>query len=133
MTSTSKKRALLVDDYLFTRSLLRRVLESLSVEVLEADDGVVAWNTMETAYKENNPIDIVFTDLSMPNMDGLKFIKKSKEDSRFKHITFIIVTGQRDNAVILSSLSAGAADYILKPLVLEEVTPRVQVIMNRLK
>jgi CheY-like chemotaxis protein len=66
-------------------------------------------------------IDLIFTDINMPNMDGLELIKRCKEDERLKNIPIVIITTEdrvedRDRA-----LELGATGFVTKPLDRESI------------
>lgn len=127
------KKILLVDDYMFARGIIRRCLMEHSCQVDEADNGQQAWEKLDQACLEKKTYDLVFLDLQMPQMDGLKLLKKCKSDSRMAKTEFVIVTGQKENSIIVEVLAAGAMDYILKPLNVDDCKIKVQEILHRLK
>lgn len=115
MTEPTKKlpAVLVVDDSRLMRVAARKILKT-DFEIVEAEDGEVAWDTLQ----ENHDIDLVMSDLSMPNLDGLGLLKKIRQsdETRLKDLPVIIVTGaEDDNGSKESALTAGASDFITKP------------------
>ncbi|WP_168122528.1 response regulator [Paenibacillus sp. HB172176] len=81
----------------------------------EADDGDVA---LEMVEKEQP--DLILTDVRMPNLDGLTMAKKVSE--KYPHCKIIFVSGHDDADYLKSALKVSAADYIFKPVNLQELT-----------
>ena len=91
---SSKPMVLVVDDSRLMRLAARKILKN-DFEILEAEDGEVAWDKLQ----DNNNITLVMSDLSMPNLDGLGLLKKIRESSQpeLKELPVIIVTGAEDD------------------------------------
>ncbi|MBF0486650.1 MAG: response regulator [Nitrospirae bacterium] len=79
---------------------------------------------------EFNKIDVVITDIRMGDMDGIEVLKRAK--SYYKDIECIILTGIKDNEYAVRSLRAGAADYITKPINLDELLLSVNKTIERI-
>ena len=123
-STTDKATILVVDDSRLMRVAARKILKS-DFEVLEAEDGEVAWDLLQG---EQN-IDLVMSDLSMPNLDGLGLLKMVREssDQRIKDLPVIIVTGAEDDDGSKSiALAAGASDFITKPFESVELLARAK-------
>lgn len=60
--------------------------------------------------------DIIISDILMPKMSGIKMCKALKEDAELKHIPIIFLSASNDDYLALSSLDAGGARYISKPI-----------------
>ncbi len=93
VTEETKKRLLLVDDSPFFRKFMKPILLVSGYSVTTAESGLDALNILE---KRNANFDIILTDINMPEMDGIEFIKKCKGDSRFAEIPFIALTSQEE-------------------------------------
>ena len=107
-------RVLVVDDEAAARTALRDLLKSENFEVDLAPDGVTALERLAEL-----PPDIVVTDLSMPNMDGMQLIKEIHERSR--SLPIIVVTSAAELRPAVAAMRAGAIDYITKPVDFEEL------------
>ncbi|WP_420266079.1 response regulator [Candidatus Magnetominusculus dajiuhuensis] len=79
---------------------------------------------------EFNKIDVVITDIRMGDMDGIEVLERAK--SYYKDIECIILTGLKDNEYAVKSLRAGAADYITKPINLDELLLSVNKAIERI-
>jgi len=112
-TCSSKPTVLVVDDSRLMRLAARKILKN-DFEILEAEDGEAAWDTLN----DRSDITLVMSDLSMPNLDGLGLLKKIRESSQpeLKELPVIIVTGaEDDDGSKKTALAAGASDFITKP------------------
>lgn len=108
-----KARVLLVDDSKVMRKAALKML-SEEFDVVTAEDGVDGWRQLET----DNTLQVVFTDLSMPRLDGYGLLKKIRtaEDPGTAGMPVIIVTGaENDDAAREKALDMGATDFITKP------------------
>ena len=115
---------LLVEDSQTTTALLSKYLGS-SYEMLHASDGVEAWRMLE----ENPEIDLVITDINMPNMTGHQLLVKIRknEDGRYSNLPVIVMTTAEDNVDRNLAFLNGANDFITKPIDEMELQARVGV------
>ena len=106
-------RILTVDDSRLMRKAVARILKGMN-DVVEAEHGEDAWEMLQ----QDETIQIVCCDLSMPIMDGFGFLKlvRSSEDDRIRDMPVIIVTGQEDSEENRNKIfEAGASDFVSKP------------------
>ena len=115
---------LLVDD---NYDFLKFLSESLAKQyhVLKATNGKHALNVLE---KED--IDLVVSDIMMPEMDGLELCSTIKNDIRYSHIPIILLTAKASEEHQLEGLSVGADDYITKPFNMEVLKLRINKIIE---
>ncbi len=109
----TKPIILVVDDSRLMRLAARKILKD-DFDILEAADGEQAWDSLQT----NSQIQLVMSDLSMPNLDGLGLLKRMREAEHpgIKTLPVIIVTGaEDDDGSKQTALDAGASDFITKP------------------
>ena len=102
---------LLAEDTAFFRKQMVNFLKDEGFKVIDAEDGLVAWELLE---KNKNEITIVLTDIEMPNMNGLELTKKIKTDSRFSKLPVIAVTSLTDEKTRIKGQKAGIDDYQVK-------------------
>ncbi len=114
-------KILVAEDDPVSRLLLKKVLQKAGYEVLEAENGGVAWSL----FLENR-INLLITDWVMPEIDGLELIKKIRRLNLDYYIHIIMLTGKENKSSALTGFEAGADDYITKPYVPEEVLARVR-------
>ncbi|HAO92321.1 MAG: hypothetical protein A2X93_05740 [Deltaproteobacteria bacterium GWC2_56_8] len=122
----SKGRILVVDDDAFFRVLCADILTSGGFFVKTATTGVEAVNIVET-----EPVDIVITDLVMPDIDGMEVLERTKQHNTL--IDVIVVTGHGSIETAIAALKTGAFDYIRKPLNEDELLHTVNSCMEKKK
>ncbi len=111
---SSKIPILIVDDEVHTRLALTKLLERENFLPFSAGSGEEALKILK---KEN--IDIVITDLKLPNMNGIDLLKNIKETA--PHICTLLITGHATIKTAVTAIKEGAYDYILKPLKFDEL------------
>lgn len=116
-------RILVVDDEPQIARVLRTGLKTHGYDVRVAADGVSALE----AFKDWHP-DLVVTDLSMPNLDGLELCRRLRALSPLP-IIVLSVRGEEKNKV--EALDAGADDYVTKPFGMDELLARVRAQLRR--
>ncbi len=109
---------LVVDDESAHRLMLRAHLEGAGYQVSEAPDGVEAVEAVTAAL-----FDLVLLDQRMPNMDGLEALTQIKQLRPGIPVIMMTAYGSIENAV--KALKLGAADYVTKPLDIEELMIKV--------
>lgn len=115
-------KALIVEDDFGSRRLLQAILKDVAnVDVVI--DGVEAVEAFQMAWKDNQPYEIIFLDIMMPNMDGQTALRKIRELERemgvnHKDEVHIIMTTALDDPknVIEAFNKGGATGYIVKPI-----------------
>jgi Response regulators consisting of a CheY-like receiver domain and a winged-helix DNA-binding domain len=117
------KHILVVDDESQITRVLRTSLSSHGYDIRVANDGETALEIM----KDWSP-DLVITDLSMPNMDGLELCRRIRAKSR---IPIIILSVRGEERTKVKALDAGADDYVTKPFGMEELLARVRANLRR--
>ena len=119
-------RVLIVDDDIVTRQLLGAYCKKQKNDVTYAATGIEA---LEFLYKEE--IDLVLTDIRMPNMDGKKLLQEIK--SLAPGIPVLIMTAHSSIDEAVSLLKAGAGDYIPKPISADVFSHRLDSVLKRLQ
>ena len=109
-----KQVILIIDDEEKIRSVLSKIVDQLDLIPLTARDGLEALNLLQS-----EKIDLIITDLMMPQMDGLTFIVKSREINPKIPIAAISGYGDVKNATL--ALTRGAFNFITKPFTIKEV------------
>lgn len=101
---------LLVDDSASMREMVSFTLKGVGHEVSEAEDGVEA---LEFAKK--TPVDLVVTDVNMPNMDGITLTAELRKLDSYKFIPILILTTETGSVRKEQGKVAGATGWIEKP------------------
>lgn len=115
-----KPKILVVDDQPVNVKLLQKKLIREDMDVWTANDG----ETCLKLVKEHNP-DVILLDVMMPNMDGHEVCERLQESKESRSIPVIFITANASKEGKLEGLSAGAVDYITKPIDLDETVARV--------
>jgi len=118
-----RRRILVVDDEPQITRVLRTSLSSQGYDIRVANDGETALEIM----KDWKP-DLVVTDLSMPNMDGLELCRQLRVTSQ---VPIIVLSVRGEERTKVQALDAGADDYVTKPFGIEELLARVRVSLRR--
>ncbi|WP_206998910.1 response regulator [Trinickia mobilis] len=101
---------LAVDDDDFQRKLLHKLLSGAEVDLAFAASGAEALAMM---WKRRP--DLVFMDVELPDLNGVEVTRRLKAVEQFAEIPVIITTGHSQKAIVMESLTAGAADFLVKP------------------
>ncbi|MEM0989658.1 MAG: response regulator [Pseudomonadota bacterium] len=104
------KTILTVDDSKSIREAVRFSLEPLGYAIVEAEDGVEGIDQLK---KEK--VDLVITDLNMPNMDGLEFIAEVRKDPAHNGLPLVMLTTEGQAEKMRAGKQAGASGWIVKP------------------
>jgi signal transduction histidine kinase len=108
--SSSAAHVLVVEDSPVQAAMLKRVLVKAGLQVALASDGAEALR-----ISEQNPPDLIISDVVMPSMDGLQLCRALRALARTPRIPVLLLTSLASADDILSGLAAGADDYLIKP------------------
>jgi two-component system chemotaxis response regulator CheY len=110
LPGTERPRVLMVDDSLTSRRQLKLALEQAGVSVVEASEGVEGlWRAREQAF------DLVLTDIHMPTMDGLEFIRELRKNPGYQRVPIYVLTSDGSRERLAEGRAAGATAWVLKP------------------
>ena len=117
-------KILVVDDEPGLRDMLCDALSIAGYETVAAADGYLAYRLLK-----DTKVDLIITDVNMPNMDGYEFLERIR--SQGNETPAIVLTARGDRTDVSRGLKLGADDYVTKPFGLEELTLRVAAILRR--
>jgi len=127
MSKIAEKKVIIIDDHKLFTDGLSSILESIGLRVMSTfQNGKEA-----VLYLQNNEIDIVFSDINMPEMDGLKLCKRLKRD-KVKAKT-IILSMYEDPNIIKEAFDCGASAYLSKNTEKEEIIKAIEKSLNNKK
>jgi two-component system, NtrC family, response regulator AtoC len=112
---------LLVDDDQAIRETVSRFLQRLGHTVNTCEDGQAALQQLS-----GQPCHLILSDIRMPRLTGHKLLQRVKADPALKHIEVILFTGFGDVKSAVAAMRAGAYDYLLKPVNLEELSTIIE-------
>jgi two-component system, chemotaxis family, chemotaxis protein CheY len=124
----SKLRVLIVDDSSVMRKIVERSLRQAGLdlgEVIEAGNGAEA-----LAEVNKGKFDLILSDINMPAMDGLEFLKNLAKVESAKGTPVVMITTEGSEARVVEALSVGAKGYIRKPFTPEQVKERVTPLLG---
>ena len=103
---------LVVDDFSTMRRIMINCLNELGFNnISEADDGLSA-----IAQLKQKEFKLIISDWKMPNMMGIDLLKTIRADEHYKSVPFVMVTAEGLDENMAEAISAGASDYVIKPL-----------------
>ena len=105
-------KTLVVDDSIPTRRIFRSILQKIGFEVDEAVHGKEALEILE---KKIDQYCIIFSDISMPQMDGFEFCYKLQRQAWYDGTPFVLVSTESDANNVIKGLKLGADDFMPKP------------------
>ena len=121
-------KILVADDDLIFLTLMTSILTDGGHEVLEAENGLVAWQRLQA-----EGADLVILDINMPEMDGREFLKLMMADDRFKHLPVLVLTvGFMAEDIVQAYASSSTLDYITKPFNADALLLKVQELEKRI-
>lgn len=121
--------ALIVDDSSVMRKIVERSLRQAGIElseVMEAGSGTEAL----TAIQSKKP-DLILSDINMPVMNGLEFVKKLQEVSGMSDVPVVMITTEASESHVVEALSYGAKGYIRKPFTPDQVKEHVLPLVKK--
>jgi two-component system chemotaxis response regulator CheY len=92
------------------RAFVRQALEPEGYAMLEAPNGAAA-----LAAARDTPVDLVITDVIMPEMDGLAFTRELRSDERFRAVPILVLTTEASAVMKERGRAAGATGWLVKP------------------
>jgi len=102
---------LLAEDSTFFRHQVKQIIEECGYRVVDCEDGLVAWQTMESGEYE---FDIVVTDIEMPNMNGFELCQRIKQSPQWGHLPVIALTSLAGSSDMQHGIEVGIDDYQIK-------------------
>jgi two-component system chemotaxis response regulator CheY len=123
-------RVLIVDDQLTSRLLIRGGLQDLGVSDIEmASNGEEALKMILA-----KPAHLIISDLNMPKIDGLAFLRAIRSREATRKIGFILLTGKGDDKeVIERAAKLGANNVIAKPFTMPVLKAKIEAVVGKLK
>lgn len=128
MPAASAIKALVVDDQLTMRALVRSGLQNIGVtDIREASDG-------EEGLKElvTRPAHLVISDFNMPKLDGLGFLRAVRAHPPTAGCAFIMLTGRADKELVQRAVQFGVNNYIMKPFTVQGLREKIEQVFGEL-
>jgi two-component system, chemotaxis family, chemotaxis protein CheY len=119
------KHILIVDDSESIRELVGFTLESAGYGVEKGSDGADALRLLD-----GRDLDLVITDLNMPNMDGIQFIREVRRTEGYETIPILVLTTESQQGPKEEAKAAGATGWIVKPFVQDKLLETVRKVIR---
>jgi two-component system, cell cycle response regulator DivK len=116
-----KKRVLVVEDHEENRRILRLLLASASIDMIEAVTGEEG-----VALAEREHPDLILMDIQLPGLDGYEATRRIKANHAVRHIPIIVVTSYALSGDDVKAFEAGCDAYVTKPFVPRELLAKVR-------
>jgi len=112
-----KKNIMLVEDSEVGRILIMRVLENIGYQNITApESSVEAWEKIAQTTLNQDPYDLIITDLNMPDLDGMDLILNIKQDELSEKLKVIVVSAEADPKIVELLKDLGICGYFSKPI-----------------
>jgi len=118
-------KILVVDDDPTTRKVLSLYLKAKGYEVVTAENGLDAQEKLGT-----NTVNLIMSDINMPFMDGIEFVKNVRANPEWAQIPVLMVSTESDSEEKQKAASAGANGYLVKPVTAEMVTNTIKKMLK---
>jgi len=120
------KNILVVDDCRTTRKIVSLYLNNAGYKTIAAANGVEAIEKLVSSE-----VDIIISDLNMPQMDGAGLVEWVRSNPSYRDIPFIILTTENDNLRKSDLIQKGASAFLTKPITKENLVEEVNRILER--
>ena len=115
---------LIVDDSLAIRKILQRTLRQAGFtlgNVYEAGDGQEALEVLRT-----HKVELILTDVNMPNMDGLQLLGHVKAHDDWKSLPVFVISTEGGQSKVIEAVRLGASGYLRKPFTADQIKDRLE-------
>jgi len=107
----NKKTILFVDDASMIRNIAAKTAESAGYNVITAEDGLVGLEKLE-----NNKVDLLFSDVNMPQMGGLEMVTELRKNPKYEFLPIVMLTTEKKEELKMRGKALGVKAWLVKPL-----------------
>lgn len=118
-------QVLIIDDSRAMRNILRKIMQGIGFEVIEAGNGQEA---LERLTENADQLSLALVDWNMPIMDGYEFVCAVREDDRYTNLKLVMVTTETEPARMVKALMAGVDEFVMKPFTTEILVEKLNLI-----
>lgn len=119
------KKIIIVDDSDFIRRIVKMTLEKEGFEIMEESNGADGLITI----KKNAPLDLIISDINMPEINGLDMVKQIKQDEALKSIPVILLTNESEEQFMDKKNEMKVEKWLAKPFQPNELTKIINEIL----
>ena len=124
----SEIRVLIVDDSSVMRKIVERSLRQAGLDPLVVHEGGSGTEGLEVL--KTKQVDLILSDINMPSMDGLEFLRQLRAQNQAPGVPVVMITTESSEEHVKQAILAGAQGYIRKPFTAEQVKERVLPLIN---
>jgi len=124
----SEIRVLIVDDSSVMRKIVERSLRQAGLDPLVVHEGGSGTEGLEVL--KTKQVDLILSDINMPSMDGLEFLRQLRAQNLAPGVPVVMITTESSEEHVKQAILAGAQGYIRKPFTAEQVKERVLPLIN---
>ena len=119
------KKIMLVDDSSTLLTSMENILKRAGYEIQTAKNGQAALDILNKGYKP----DLIITDLNMPIMDGITFIKETRKKPGYKFIPILMLTTESQQQKRMEAKKAGATGWLVKPVKAQDLLAIIKKVL----
>lgn len=119
----SEIRALIVDDSSVMRKIIERSLRQAGLPLMTVHEAGSGSDGL--ALLKAQPVDLILSDINMPSMDGLEFLRQIRAQNLAPGVPVVMITTESSEEHVRQAIDAGAKGYIRKPFTADQVKERV--------
>ena len=121
-----KTKILVVDDSVNHRQLITNSVKKLGFKNVQSTDSVSnAYKLMSDERSKGYPFELILSDLNMPGLSGLDFLKMIREAQDFSSIPFLLITTESEKGAVIQAAVLGVSSYIVKPFSVDTLRQRL--------
>ena len=128
MKSGKSIRVMVVDDALYIRELISLILRNEGYEVIKAANGKEALNALN-----GTNIDMLITDLNMPEVNGIELVESLRNMPDFKSTPVLMITSENQESIRKRARQAGVNEWMLKPFIPKQLVDAVKKYVASIK
>lgn len=120
-----------IEDTYTSRKMIKNKLDALGVQgIREFTSSASAWEYIAHEILEGGKVDLVITDLNMPELDGMDLLRNIKNDHLSEHVPVFIISADSDEMVIEEAKKLGALEYFTKPIDIEKLKESIEKVVS---
>ena len=120
-------RALVVDDSMVARNIIKNVLSPMGYEVIQAANGQEALDLLKD---QSDGVELILIDWNMPVLNGFDTLKAIRQEKSYDRIKIMMVSTESEEDYVDKAMTIGANGYVAKPFTAEELTAKVTAVVN---
>jgi two-component system, chemotaxis family, chemotaxis protein CheY len=121
-------RTLIVDDSSVMRKIVERALRQAGLDPLVVHEAASGTEGLDVLKSQK--VDLILSDINMPSMDGLEFLRQLRIQNLAPGVPVVMITTESSEEHVQQAIQAGAQGYIRKPFTAEQVKERVLPLVN---